>query len=1183
MPLVVLVDLLAGALPAAAARTWRLPGVVVVEVGTGGAAEKAGLLAEDVLLSWRRAASPPANSKSARGKLDTPFDLDSVEGEQAPRGPVTLTVERQEKRFELPVPPGSWGLTVRPRFAGEDLADWLEGGSLVRASQEAAGRAEAEPTANEADKRRLAAGLARWEALAARLAALREQRTSWWVQLRMAAARAVAGETETAHRAVQAVAEAAEQAGDWLIAANVWVADGRRLNQENQPGQAADALRRALAASQRASSESLDVAAILNGLGLLARYRGDLAAAEDLHHRSLAIQEKLAPESLNVAMSLNNLGIVAWTRGDLATAEDSVSLSLAIKEKLAPESLSVASSLASLGMVARDRGDLAAAEDFHRRALSIEERLVPESLAVASELNSLGIVAKTRGDLATAEGLYRRALRLHEKLAPDSLHVASSLNNLGTVARDRGDLATAEDLFRRSLAITERLAPKSLEVARGLNNLGRVARDRGDLANAEDFFRRSLAIHERLAPESLAVAGNLTSLGSVARNRGDVAAAEDFYRRALRLQEKLAPDSLSVARSLNNLGIVARDRGDLAAAEDLYRRSLAIKGKLAPDSLEVAIVLANLGDLAEKQGDQAEAARYLGESLRIFRRLAPGSTNEAEVLYSLGALELKLGRKASAADYWRQAIDSLEAQQGRLGGSQESRTGFAAQYADWYREYSALLVELGRPAEAFHLLERSRARGLLALLAERDLVLATDIPEELERERKIADADYDRAQARLGEQAASNQAAIERIAAEMRDIRRRQDDIRERVRQASPHLGSLFYPEPLDLAGARAALDPGTLLLVYSLGETSGHLFLVGPGRDDFRVVGLPVARQDLAEQVERLRLAIRAAAASGDSRLAEAVRATASALSETVLGPAAGAIASAERLLIVPDGPLHVLPFAALADPGSREFRWLVEAKPIHSVVSMTVYQELLGWRHPTGETARMVAFGDPIYPSAVAGRVRGALAPLPATRAEVEALAALAPEATVAYLGREATEGRAKALGRDVGAVHFACHGVLDERFPLDSGLALSLPEQAPDIHAADRDDNGLMQAWEVFETVRLDADLVTLSACETAMGKEMGGEGLVGLTRAFEYAGARSVLASLWSVADESTATLMESFYRHWRAGLAKDEALRQAQRDLIRGPVPVPGGADSDRRLDASQPFFWAAFQLYGDWR
>jgi CHAT domain-containing protein len=191
--------------------------------------------------------------------------------------------------------------------------------------------------------------------------------------------------------------------------------------------------------------------------------------------------------------------------------------------------------------------------------------------------------------------------------------------------------------------------------------------------------------------------------------------------------------------------------------------------------------------------------------------------------------------------------------------------------------------------------------------------------------------------------------------------------------------------------------------------------------------------------------------------------------------------------------------------------------------------------------------------------------LEPLPATRDEVREIAGLFPGAEV-YLGKEATEEHAKQASPRADLLHFAGHGLVNERFPLDSALALTIPTPLQQGR-----DNGLLQAWEIFESLRLDANLVTLSACDTALGKEMGGEGLLGLTRAFQFAGARTVLASLWNVSDLSTAKLMKGFYSYFRQGKTKDEALRAAQLDLMR----------SKEKL--SHPYHWAGFALYGDWR
>jgi len=270
---------------------------------------------------------------------------------------------------------------------------------------------------------------------------------------------------------------------------------------------------------------------------------------------------------------------------------------------------------------------------------------------------------------------------------------------------------------------------------------------------------------------------------------------------------------------------------------------------------------------------------------------------------------------------------------------------------------------------------------------------------------------------------------------------------------------------------------------------------------------------------------------------------------------------------------------------------RCLVRDKSL--AVSATVYAELKKSRRegPATSPVLLAAFGDPKYPAlpedeadpAASPELRSfarrglALVSLPSTREEVEAIAALYPERTLKYLGEQATEERAKSIGKEARYLHFACHGLLDERSPLNSALALTIVEKP-----AEGQDNGLLQAWEIFEHVRLDAELVTLSACETALGKEMGGEGLLGLTRAFQYAGARSILASLWSVSDESTAELMKRFYGYLKAGKTKDEALRAAQLDLLRFPdLEGPSGGGSTPGV--FHPFHWAAFQLIGDWK
>ena len=235
-----------------------------------------------------------------------------------------------------------------------------------------------------------------------------------------------------------------------------------------------------------------------------------------------------------------------------------------------------------------------------------------------------------------------------------------------------------------------------------------------------------------------------------------------------------------------------------------------------------------------------------------------------------------------------------------------------------------------------------------------------------------------------------------------------------------------------------------------------------------------------------------------------------------------------------------------------------------------------------------QIAAFGQPSYPrdgfkdrrvsivrSAIDRGIFDGLEPLPFTKHEVTEIGRLyAPESAHILLGHDATEENAKGIQRNARIVHFAAHGVVDPVTQLDSFIALSILD--------DQDENGLLQAWEIYERVRLDADLVVRSACQTAVGQDTDGEGLMSLSRAFQFAGARTVMASLWNVNDASTAELMIRFYRHLRGGKAKDEALQAAQLEFIRGAVEIEVDGEVVEK-DYSSPYHWAAFQVIGDWQ
>jgi CHAT domain-containing protein len=821
------------------------------------------------------------------------------------------------------------------------------------------------------------------------------------------------------------------------------------------------------------------------------------------------------------------------------------------------------------------RMDVERAVERYRRALLLEEQLAPESLAVAYTLHELGwAVWSGQSRFWEAEEHFKRALSIRERLAPESLDHADSLYRLGNMAQAHEDLSTAETYYRRTLAIRERLAPGSLGVAKILVMLGGLARAHGAFQPAERYLRRGLAIYERVAPNSADLANNLALLGVALQQRGALAAAEAVHRRALSISESLENPYL-MAGCWTHLAEVAHARKDFAAAERYYRLTLGVQDKTPALKAAASESLSRLGELATRRGDLAQAEQHYSRALALRDEVLPGRGLESDVARGLAGVYRRTGRSQAALPLLLRCLEALEKGKGQVRGGEQARAAFNAADESCYHEAIETQIELGRAADALHVLERSRARMLLARLAEREHLLGSAVPAELAEEKKRLDAEYDRVQAAIAG-AANDETKLQTLRMELNVLREKQEHALARIREASPRWAEVQYPQPLDLAAVRGALDPGTLFLAYSAGRDATALLVVAasdvPGTG-ITAVALPIGQQALSREIQSFRSAIEKAS---DAE----VRAQASRLYNLLIRPAESQLAAAQRLLISPDGPLHSLPFGALVrtEPG-RSPSFLVESKPLHRATSATVYAQLAKTRRETALAAdSVVVFGDPRYPplapdrlgsepelrSAVRNGLR--LRPLRFAREEVEGIAELFPGRARTYVGLEATEARVKSLGPDVRYIHFASHGHIDERFPLNSGLALTIPERP-----VEGMDNGLLQAWEIFDGLHLDADLVTLSGCNTGLGKELGGEGLQGLTRAFHYAGARSVVASLWSVSDRSTARLMRTFYAQLASGKTKDDALRAAQVQLLGA-----GGA-------SAHPRHWAAFELFGDWR
>ncbi len=942
------------------------------------------------------------------------------------------------------------------------------------------------------------------------------------------------------------------------------------------------------AQAAQASGGKMQAAWLYHAAGYLCEQREDWQRACESYEAALNLLANAADAAARSSL-LSSLGFCASRLEDPVAARRWLEQARDVARAAGYEAWT-AKCLFLLGLVAQDQDDLQAARAYLADALSIQDRLLPGSMSLAGTLYLLGTVASALDDRATAYDCYSRALAIQDREAPGSRELAYTLNGLGVLELQRGDLRAARERLTRALQIRERLAPDSLEVATVLANLGSVALDEGDAEAAHQYETRALAIHERLGSASRDVAAILGNLGAVALERGDLDAAQDYCSRALALWQKEAPDSLDVATCLYNLGRVAEKRDDLPAARDHLSRSLALREGLAPDSLLVAATLTYLGWLADRSRDLDAAEDCHTRALAIQERLAPDHVDVAASLSNLGFIALQRERPSDALPLLARAAEIVESHRSQIA-SPEVRALFTESRHAVYLGLLRSHLALGDLGSAFATLERLRGRALVEMLAEGRAGLRGDVPAELLAKQDALDQARATAYERLtGLDARKDAAQIEELRAQLAAWAVQQRELEAQIRSAAPRYADLQYPAPLDLKAAQAALDPGTLLLAYYMDNNETYLFAVTPGQGvDSGFGGAEVPNADLHEDgvwlfrvardfvnlntmILMLESAIarqagpsRAELATGEEREAAAPERALFFLRDLYDGlvrPAQRLIDRAERLLICPDAWLTRLPFAALvAEEQDGAVRYLADLKPLHTVVSVTAYARLRQAKGHGGllttQQPTLVAFGDPEYDTGPAGL---ALSPLPGTRAEVEAIAALyGPEAR-AFLGREATKAAALQECREARLVHFACHGILDHRDPLASGIALTATE----------DDDGLLRAWEILQRARLDADLVVLSACQTGQGQHTRHEGVIGLTRALQYAGARSVMVSLWSVSDASTAALMTAFYRELREGASKDVALQRAMGELRKDP-----------RWE--HPFYWAPFVLVGDWQ
>jgi CHAT domain-containing protein len=530
----------------------------------------------------------------------------------------------------------------------------------------------------------------------------------------------------------------------------------------------------------------------------------------------------------------------------------------------------------------------------------------------------------------------------------------------------------------------------------------------------------------------------------------------------------------------------------------------------------------------------------------------------------LAAALRQTGKIADAIPYYQKAIQQTESTRSLLQ-SEEFRQFFFEGALGGYFDMIDTLWDLGKADEAFNVSERARSRAFLDVLGSKVQLARSGTMMEHER---ALQARISVLRAMMAAEGVDPTQASE-LRAELVDAEQAYSGYLARIRKENKEHASLVNVEPLKLGQVQEMLDPGLTLLEYFVNADKLYLWVVG--KDRFQFLSHSIARKDLVSKVTELRDTIYQ---FGEK---ERFNALSQELYRLLIAPAVPHIKGKE-LLIVPHDVLHYLPFQTLL---GSDGRYLIEKYPVYYLSSASLMQFTKEKRR-AGTNDKVLAFGNPDLGDAEKNLAFAEL--------EAKEVKAAYPKSSV-YLRKEATEEKSKTLSANQDILHFATHAELNEDDPLSSAVLLAREDK----------EDGRLEVREIFG-MDLKANLVVLSGCETGLGKLSTGDELVGLTRAFIYAGTPSVVASLWSVDDSSTAHLMASFYRNLKT-MSKVEALRQAQLELIRGEgrsellarrgvggigklgetpssvLPAP----SSPSISTSHPYFWAPFILVGDGR
>ena len=965
-----------------------------------------------------------------------------------------------------------------------------------------------------------------------------------------------------------------------------------------------------------------NVATALNNLAIVYEQLGRYRDTEQTLRKALAITEKsLGPSHSQLAPKLNNLAVINWRLARYSDAEALFKRALVIYERdEGAEAREVLETLSNLAAVYRGQQRYNEAGELFARVLAVAEKTGSKNL-MASTMHNLAVLREAEGRYREAETLYGKALPIVIDLqGAEHPNVALLINNVGIVYEKQGRTAEAERTYQRALAILEKArGPNHPSVADTLNNLAGVYRVGERYEEAEGLLKRALAIREQALgakhPEIAESFNNIANLYAAQKRHKE---AEELYRRVVAIREQnLGANHVAVGRALNNLAIEYRAQGRYVEAARLYERTLKIfEGSIGKNHPDMIPPLTNAGVALAAAGHPDEAVAVYTRALALAEEfLGARHPQTVLILDNLAGASAAEGDAGKALQLSRKATDILI---GDTAASTEARTTeeraklFRRRAAHvWQASEKRLEPAAALAAEAFAIAQWANQSAAAAALQQMGVRFSagSDKLAALVRETQDLNAlwrDKDKALAsELSKpEARDNGAKLAALRDEMARIAERLTTARARLSQEFPDFAALTNPQPLGPDDAKPLLAGNEALVTFVVGESESFVFaLTREGLDWKRI---PLGADALAPQVAAFRkgLSVEEAMAAKPQLFDLAL---AHELYVMLLAPVEASIKGKPNLAVVPAGPLTALPFHLLltdkpsSTPTEKDFAayraapWLLRRHAVSVLPSVASLKALRVALKADRGGKPLVGFGDPIFAPPQGGQTargvrnatrayadfwRGAgvdrnklaeaLPELPDTADELKAIAAkVGAAAADVHLKGEASEATLKRLPlADYRIVYFATHGLVagDIKGVAEPSLALTLPETPSPI------DDGLLTASEVAQ-LRLNADWVVLSACNTAAGEKPGAEALSGLARSFFYAGARALLVSHWAVASASATRLTTTAFAAMAADakIGRAEALRRAMIDHLE---------DTSGPHNA-HPAFWGPFMVVGE--